>query len=347
MGQRGRLGLIGYGLAGSAFHAPIIATTDGLELAAIVTSDAERAAGAQARYPTTMIVDSVDDLWAMSLDGVVIATPNATHAGLGHEAISRGVAAIVDKPIALSSDDGEGLVDAAERAQVPLTVFQNRRWDGDFLTVQELVNSGSLGTVARFESRFERWRPGLAVGDPEYQKALDRGGIIFDLGSHVIDQAINLFGPVENIYAEVDATRANSPVDDDTFVALTHANGVRSHLYVSAVAADLGPRFRVLGTEAAYVTYGLDVQEAALRAGEIPGLGWGAVPEADWGVRSGDGDPQRVPTVPGNYPAFYAQVASALIDGAPMPVDPRDALTTLRIIEAARTASNERRIVSF
>src|SRR5262249_42471240 len=158
---------------------------------------------------------------------------------------------------------------------VLLTVFQNRRWDGDFLTVRQLLGSGQLGTVARFESRFERWRPKLSGGWRESGDPEDAGGLLYDLGSHLVDQALLLFGAVTQIYAELDARRAGSRTDDDTFVALTHESGVRSHLWMSAVAAEPGPRFRIFGNEAAFTKYGLDVQEAALREGGDPReTGW-------------------------------------------------------------------------
>lgn len=340
-------GIIGYGLAGSVFHAPLIAATAGLELSVIVTSDPVRADQARALYPGVRIAATVEQLWQDAPDLVVIATPNTSHGPLATEAISRRVAVVVDKPLAISSREAAELVGLAEFSQVPLTIFQNRRWDGDFLTVAGLVESGELGKIARFESRFERWRPQPSGGWRENVSPAEGGGLLFDLGAHVIDQALQLFGPVRDVYAEVDQTRPTATTDDDVFVALTHQSGTRSHLFMSAVAADLGPRFRVLGTKAGYRVAGLDVQEAALRAGQLPGPGWGAVPHAHWGVISGSESPRPVPTVPGDYPAFYRQLAAALRGNADVPVNPNDAVTTLRIIESARESANTRSVINF
>lgn len=345
-----RIGLVGFGVAGAAFHAPIIDTTPGLTLAAVVTRDPARAATVTARYPQARVVSDVAELWALGLDAVTIATPNSTHVPLTLAAISRGINVVVDKPLATSVSAGEEVIRRAAASGVLLTVFLNRRWDSDFLTVAELVRGGGLGRIARFESRFERWRPEVAATWKETAGAGEGGGILFDLGPHVIDQAMELFGPVAQVYAEVDRTRAGASNPDDVFIALTHTSGVRSHLFMSAVAADLGPRFRVLGTAGGYRVLGLDGQEDALRAGRYPGsdeLPWGVEPESKWGVRSGAGEPAAVPTAPGDYPAFYRQWRAALRGEGGVPVDPADALEGLRIIAAAIRSADNGEVVDF
>lgn len=344
-----RVGLIGYGLAGSVFHAPLICTTDGLELAAIVTGSVERIAQARATHPSASVIATTDELWAVDdIDVVVIATPNTSHAPLASAAISHGIAVVVDKPLAISSAEALEVIEQADAAGVMLTVFQNRRWDGDFLTVKSLVDQGALGKVARFESRFERWRPQIKDGWRENVPPAEGGGLLFDLGAHVIDQALNLWGPAATVYAEVDTTRPLAKVDDDVFVAITHTNGVRSHLFASAIAADLGPKFRILGTEGGYSCYGLDVQEAALRAGKLPGPGWGEVAPENWGEYTNlAGETSSLPTIPGDYPAFYRTLEKALRGEGPAPVDPTDAAATLRVIEAARESSEQRKVVTF
>lgn len=342
-----KIGLIGYGLAGSAFHAPIISTTAGLELAAIVTGSPERADEIGQRYPTTTVVPDVATLWELTLDAVVIATPNSSHVQLASDCIEHGVGTVVDKPLALTSAQAADLIVAADAAQVLLATYQNRRWDGDFLTATELVESGTLGAVALFESRFEKWRPEVSDAWKDQTPAEEGGGILLDLGSHLIDQAVLLFGVVTGVYAEVDAVRPSAIAEDNAFLALTHAGGTRSHLTMSATAADLGPRLRLLGTEGAYVSWGLDPQEAALRRGDLPGAGWGVLPADDWGTLSGTTTPGPLPTHPGDYPAFYRALAAALRDGGPPPVDPSDAVTTLRIIEAARESSASRTFVNL
>ncbi|MBH03867.1 MAG: oxidoreductase [Xanthomonadales bacterium] len=341
-----RIALIGYGTAGAIFHAPLIAATPGLALAAIVTR--RQAEAARAAYPEAAILESAESLWARAdaFDAVVIATPNATHVSLAHAAIEAGLAVIIDKPMAAHVAEADALMAAARRADVALTVFHNRRWDSDFLTVADLIARDALGDIRRFESRFERWRP---EAKPGWKRDTDRaaaGGILFDLGSHLIDQTLALFGPVANVAAEVIPRYDADGVDDDTFVALEHTGGVRSHLWMSSVAPLPAPRLRVIGARAGYEKYGMDPQEDVLRAGGSPTA-------ADWGHdpidgRLGAGE-AIIPhaTMPGDYGAFYRGVRDALAGRAPMPVAPETAREVLRIIEAARTSHAERRVVEL
>jgi predicted dehydrogenase len=286
------------------------------------------------------VLTDVGALWDRKPDLVVVATPNRTHVPLATEAVDAGVPVVVDKPLATDAADGRALVEHARRCGVPLTVFQNRRWDGDFRTVARLVADGGLGDVYRFESRFERWRPTPKTGWRESGGTDEGGGILNDLGSHLIDQALELFGPVSTVYGEVDLRRPGVRVDDDAFVALTHENGTRSHLWMSAVAAQRGPRFRVLGGRAGYTKYGLDGQEAVLRAGGSPlDEDWGTEPPDTWGVLGTDDEHRRIPTLPGTYEDFYAGVRDALVGGAPLPVDPMSSVRVLEVIETARRSA--------
>ncbi|MFE6975652.1 Gfo/Idh/MocA family oxidoreductase [Streptomyces sp. NPDC057682] len=345
-----RVGLVGYGLAGSVFHAPLITATDGLVLDTVVTSNEERREQARAEFPGVRFAASPDELWqrADALDLVVIASPNKTHVPLATAALEAGLPVVVDKPVAGTAAEARALSALAEERGLLLSVFQNRRWDNDFLTLRALVEEGRLGEVRRFESRFERWRPRPKGGWRESGDPAEIGGLLYDLGSHVVDQALVLFGPVVRVYAEADVRRPGAAADDDTFLALTHAGGVRSHLYVSATTPQLGPRFRVLGSDAGYVKYGLDPQEAALREGARPGTDepWGVEDEELWGrlgagesPLTGGGDP--VATLPGDYPAYYAAVARALRDGGAPPVTGRQAAATLDVLEAARRSARE------
>ncbi|HEX7307943.1 Gfo/Idh/MocA family protein [Lentzea sp.] len=333
-----RVGLLGYGIAGRVFHAPLIASTAAMDLVAIVTANPERRAQARAEHPDAAIV-TADELFALDLDLVVVATPNRTHVEHAKRAIAKGVAVVVDKPFAPTSAEAEELVAAAEAAGVLLTVFQNRRWDSDFLTVREVL--GKLGEVRRFESRFERWIPEIwdnwrELGDPR-----EAGGLLYDLGAHLVDQALQLFGPVRTVYAELDRRRPGAQVDDDVFVALTHANGVRSHLWANAHAANHGPRFRVLGSEGAFEVDGLDGQEDALAAGHRPtGYGWGH--EDRTGRLGVLGDTTEIAVEPGAYQNFYAELRAGRV-----PVDPAGAVDALRVIEAAFTSARENRVVEL
>jgi scyllo-inositol 2-dehydrogenase (NADP+) len=335
--------LVGYGLAGSVFHAPLIAATPGLELAAVVTGDPERQARARRDHPGAAVLDHPDELWraAGRYGLVVLATPNASHLPLGLAAVAAGLPLVVDKPLALTAAEGRRLLAAAQQRGVPLTVFQNRRWDGDLLTVRRLLEQGALGRVHRFESRFERWRPRPRPGSwRETEGPEAGGGLLLDLGSHLVDQALLLFGPAERVYAEVDRRRPGVAGDDDVFLAMRHAGGVRSHLWASALAAQLGPRLRILGDRGAYTKYGLDGQEEALRAGRRPGgPGWGREPRERWGRLGVDGELGEVPTEAGSYQAFYALLAAALRGGGAPPVDPEDAVAGLAVLDAARQSA--------
>ncbi|MFD4139575.1 Gfo/Idh/MocA family oxidoreductase [Streptomyces sp. NPDC058572] len=339
-----RVALVGYGLAGSVFHAPLIASTDGLVLDTIVTSNPERQEQARAEYPGVRFAAAPDELWdrADELDLIVIASPNRTHVPIATAALQAGLAVVVDKPLAGTAAEAHQLADLAEERGLLLSVFQNRRWDNDFLTLRQLIANGELGDVQRFESRFERWRPELKGGWRESGDPEEIGGLLFDLGSHVVDQALTLFGPAVRVYAEADVRRPGAQTDDDTFIAVTHASGVRSHLYVSAITAQLGPRFRVLGSRAGYVKYGLDPQETDLRTGRrpVPGEAWGIEPEPMWGrIGAGEspltGGGVPVETLPGDYPAYYAAIAAALREKSAPPVTAREAAAALEVLEAA------------
>ncbi|MBA0049603.1 oxidoreductase [Streptomyces sp. AJS327] len=344
-----RAGLIGYGLAGSVFHAPLIAAAPDLTLDTVVTADPERRAAARAAHGDQLtVVGGVDELFARAdrLDLVVVASPNRTHVTLARRALEAGLSVVVDKPLAGTAAEAYRLASLAEDRGLALSVFHNRRWDNDFLTLRALLDEGALGTVHRFESRFERWRPKPRGVWRESGDPAELGGLLYDLGSHVVDQALTLFGPVTTVYAEVDTRRAGAEADDDTFLALAHRDGVRSHLHVSATAPLLGPRFRVLGSEAGYVSHGLDPQEAALRAGAVPGgPGWGTEPDSAWGTLGSLDARRTVPSRPGDYPAFYAAMARAVRGAGPPPVTAREAAEGLRVLEAARTSAADGRTV--
>jgi predicted dehydrogenase len=334
-----RVALVGYGLAGSTFHAPLIKATPELRLSTIVTANPGRQAAARRAHPKAQVIERVEQLWedAEAFDLVVIASPNRTHAPLAFDALAAGLAVVVDKPFASTADLARQVADDAARRGLMVTVFQNRRWDNDFLTLRRLLVDDTLGPVQRFESRFERWRPMPKDGWRERGAPEEAGGVLFDLGSHLIDQALQLFGPVNDVYAELDRRRPGVEVDDDSFVALTHASGTHSHLWMSAVAAQPGPRLRVAGERGAYTKYGLDPQEEALKAGGDPSQpGWGLEPRESWGQAGIEGNLHDVPSEAGCYQQFYRQVVKALRDGASPPVDPYDAVTVLQIIETAR-----------
>jgi len=255
---------------------------------------------------------------------------------------------VVDKPFTTTVREALPLVSEAKRKGLILTVYQNRRWDGDFITLRRLLAEGALGEPLRFESRFERWRPVPRDNWRERGTPEEAGGLLYDLGSHLIDQSLLLFGPARSVYAELDRRRPGVQVDDDSFVALTHETGVRSHLFMSALAAHIGPRFRVLGTRAAYVKCGKDPQEVKLREGRRPDEpGFGDYPPEEAGTLGAAEDVRSVPTDPGAFKSFYEGVVQALRGLAPPPVDPLDAVSGLAVIEAARLSAAEGRVVQI
>src|SRR5688572_12330589 len=335
-----RVALIGYGLGGASFHAPLIASTPGMRLATIVTRNPERRAQAAREHPTASIVDSVQAIWDRTQDHdvVVVTTSNDSHAPLAMDALAAGLPVVVDKPFAVTATQAREVIAEARRRNLLLTVYHNRRWDSELLTVKRLLAEQAFGDVLRFESRLERWRPQpkggwRERGDPELA-----GGLLYDLGTHLIDQALHLFGPVTDVYAELDRRRPGMQVDDDVFLALTHASGVRSHLSTTALSAQPLARMRVLGSRSAYVKVQSDVQEAALRSGGRPDKpGWGEEPREHWGLLGVGDAATPVRSEPGAYQQFYAGVVASLRDGAPPPVDPEDAVAGLKIIEAARS----------
>ena len=344
-----RVALVGYGLAGRVFHAPLIASTTGMMLSTVVTSDPDRTGQVKADHPNARVVPEVDTMLAARDDHdlVVVAALNSVHASVTSAALNAGLPVVVDKPLAVTSDEAQALVDLARQKSLLLTVFQNRRYDSDQRTLRRLLNDGMLGEVLRYESRIERWRPALTAGKwRETTPASAGGGLLLDLGSHVVDQAVVLFGPVASVYGEVAARRGSA--DDDVFIALQHESGVRSHLWVSSMAAAPGPRLRVLGTKGAYVIDATDAQEAALRAGRTPNdARWGEESPQSWGRLVHDIEQQPVPSEPGAWDAFYPAVAAALRDGVPPPVDGQDAVDVLRILEAARSSAEEGRVITL
>ena len=341
--------IVGYGLAGSVFHAPLIAANPDLELVSVVTANPERTAQAKARYPGVRIHRTVEELWsdAGAHDLVVVATPNRAHVPVALAALQAGMHVVVDKPFAPSSADGRRIASAAAERNLVLTVFQNRRLDGDFLTLRRLIAEGALGQPFRFESRYERWRPELGKdawrerGNPE-----EAGGVLFDLGSHLADQAIQLFGPPSHVYAEVERRRPGAQVDDDVFIALTHPGDVRSHLWASLVSGSLGPRFRTLGTAGAFEKHGTDGQEDQLGAGIGPGHpDYGREPKERWGFLVAGDEVTPIETERGAYPRFYEKVVDAIRTGTPPPVAPNEAVLTIEVLEAARASARSGEIV--
>jgi predicted dehydrogenase len=344
-----RIGLAGYGFGGRYFHAPLISSAPGAEFAGVVTRSPQRRAEVEKAYPGLPVFNDLAGLAASGAQAVAISTPVSTHMDLVHQAIGLGLAVVCDKPFALDPGAASGAVLAAEHAGVPITVYQNRRWDSDFLTLRRLLDNGSLGQATRFESRFERFQPGEGNGPP-----VSGGGLLRDFGAHLVDQAIQLFGPVVDVYAEADLPADPSDLsvlEDRFFLALRHESGVMSHLGGDWVQPAPGPRFRVTGTKAAYVVPALmDGQEAALIAGRTPATEqdeWGVQDQLDWGWLQQGPIQTQVPTERGRWDAFYPAFAAAVRGEGELPVDPWESVMAAQVLEAARTSATRRRIVEL
>jgi predicted dehydrogenase len=335
-----RVALVGYGMAGREIHAPLLRETAGLRVTHVVTSNAERAEAARAELPGVTVVPSADDVWDIAdrLDLVVLASPNTVHVEQAVAAIETGTALVVDKPLATEADQARRVVDLATERAVPLTVFQNRRWDSDHLTARRMLAEGAVGDVIRLEARYERWRPVPKQRWREQLSTDEGGGLLLDLQSHLVDASINLLGPVATVYAELAAL--STVGDDVTFLALEHRSGARSHLGATALAGAPGPRLRLLGREGAYVVAAVDDESTAYRD-------WLDL-DADhrgWLLRGDDREP--VARQPGGWSDFYPAVVAMVRDGAPPPVDPRDAVAVLEVLDAARRSAREKAVVSL
>lgn len=336
-----RLGLIGYGSAGRGIHARLLREV-GLRVSAIVVRNPQRVAQARQDWPEAEIYADVDSMLARAgkLDFVVIASPSGSHEEHILEVVAARTPVVVDKPMTTDSESARRVIDAAQAAGVPLTVFQNRRWDPEQLTLAALLREGTIGDVHRFERRWERWRP-----EPMSRwKELDPqgGGLLLDLGAHLVDSAADCFGPVESVYAELRAL--TTPTEDDVFLSLMHrapdsADGghqrpqVISHLWAGALSGAPGPRTRVLGSKAAYLVTNFEGEPTPF-AGldeDAPGGSLG------WLVRGNERVAVR--QAPGGHVDFYRQVIAWLTVGGPVPVDPRDALRNAVILDSARLSA--------
>ncbi|HWZ99418.1 MAG TPA: oxidoreductase [Candidatus Dormibacteraeota bacterium] len=341
-------GLIGFGLGGRAFHAPFIATVPGLRLAAVLQRTGNDAAEV---YPGTKIVRSLEELLAISsIRLVAISTPNDTHFPLVKACLEAGRDVVVDKPFTTNLAEARELAALTQKTGRFLTVYQERRLDGDFHTLEKLISDGELGRVIRFEETFDRCRP--AIRDSWKERTGPGTGVFFDLGPHLIDHALKLFGPPESLLADIRVER-NGAVNDDAFdVTFYYANGLRAYISATTMAPIPRPHYRVLGTKGSYVKQGLDPQEALLRAGKpVGGDDWGMEKEEDWGTLaqfdSANSTQRRVPTLRGDYRAFYENVRDVMLGKAKPLVSLEEALRVMYALELATESSAQRKVLPW
>ncbi|HSN06679.1 MAG TPA: Gfo/Idh/MocA family oxidoreductase, partial [Candidatus Angelobacter sp.] len=301
--------------------------------------------------PEVPAYDDLQGLVDAGAEAVAISSATGSHSELTDEALGLGLHVVCDKPLALDAAAAAASIARAESAGLLLTAFQNRRWDSDFLTVRRLLEEGVLGDVYRFESRFERWAPGPPRAWWRSELPPEQGGgVRLDLVTHLLDQAMLLFGPVASVYAESAVRRPGSNAEDDISVLVTHSGGTSSQLFANTMSGDVSRRLRVLGTEAAYVVGGVDGQEDALRAGRTPaslGDAWGVEPESAWGYLARGGELTVVPTERGRWDVFYPAFARAVRGEGPVPVDPREALGVLTVLDAIAVSARENRVVAL
>lgn len=341
------VGIAGFGLSGQIFHAPIIRSVPGMEILKVFSSNPQKV---KQYLPDVVVVSTFDDLLTDErIDLVVITTPNHTHYELAKQSLLAGKHVVVEKPFVISSEEARDLIETANRQNRVLSVYQNRRWDNDFLTVKRFIESGIMGDIVQYEAHYDRYRP--EITDRWREKEGPGSGMLYDLGSHLIDQALYLFGKPTSVYADIFPQRPGSKVDDYIHIVLTYGN-MRVILHSSSLVSKHGPRFQVHGIKGSFIKFGLDSQEDMLRQGGVPGdAGWGKDSEECYGeltlMIDGRAVSEKIETLPGCYESFYQSMYHAIAENAPVPVRAEEAMNTIKVIELAIRSSAERRTLPF
>lgn len=333
-----KVALVGFGTGGSLFHAPVIDSVPELSLSAIITGNCTRQNQAKLSYPQAEIYDSIERLFSSrpDIDLVVLTTPNNTHHSLALKALSANLHVVVDKPFALTTIEAKEMLSLASKQNKIICPYQNRRYDSDYLTLKKIIQNDAVGKIMRLESRIERYRRvPKAGGWRETTSARDGGGVLYDLGSHLIDQIVHLFGaPQKLAYARLEQMRQLGTSDDATLI-LDYSDFC-VHIHASMICASGGPRFKLLGLEGAFVKEQGDIQEDQLRAGISPASAtFGIEPESNRAILIKGDSQENVPVQQGKWTDFYRQMASAIKDNAPPPVSQLEVLSTISIIEQA------------
>jgi predicted dehydrogenase len=340
-----RVGLVGFGMAGRVFHAPLISSVEGLELAAVVERNSAQAAE---RYPGIKTCRSVEELLAdSSIKLVVVATPNSTHFPIALRTLEAAKSVVVDKPVALTSDEVGQLAELAGGIGLHLFPFHNRRFDNDFLTIRKVMDEHSLGRLVHFESNFDRWRPGLS--SRAWKEDTDEGGILLDLGTHIVDQALVLFGLPAAVGAEIRRERDGEGANDAITIRLHYYTGFSVTLGANCLSSLARPRFHLRGTRGNFWKWGLDPQEDALgKVTKIEDSSWGQEPVEHWGTSSIEADggivTQTVSSEIGDYRRFYTGVRDVLLGSSTNPpASPAEAWRVARVLEWAKESSDQHR----
>jgi scyllo-inositol 2-dehydrogenase (NADP+) len=345
-------GLIGFGNSGQTFFAPFIAADPGFNLAKISTSDNSRAELAESIYPNAEIVGSADDIINdPSIDLVLVGTPNTSHFDLAQKALLAGKHVLVEKPFTVTSAEADELIALAKKQNRVLSVHHNRRFDSGHNTVKKVLASGILGTVVEMEVHYDRYRLGLRP-QAWREKPLPGSGIFYDLGAHLIDASLELFGKPTEITCVMTTQRPGGLEVEDNFELILWYPGLKVTLKGGMLVKEPGPVYTIYGYNGTFIKYGMDVQEEALKAGHKPSeAGWGVEPESIWGHVTYDKDgktvTETIPSEPGRYQDLFRNVYEAIVEGKELIVQPEQARTTIRIIELAFQSSREKRTISY
>ncbi|ALI98385.1 oxidoreductase [Rufibacter tibetensis] len=347
-----RVGLIGFGMAGRIFHGPFISLVEGLELAMIRESREENIQIARSRYPQAQITSQVEDIIQNpDIDLVMVATPNSSHYSLAKQALLAGKHVVVEKPFTPTVAEADELIQLAKTQKRIITAYQNRRWDSDFKTVQKVLSSGVLGNVVEYKAHFDRFRPALK-GNTWKEEDAPGSGIVYDLGSHLIDQALVLFGLPQAISADVRIQRPASPVLDKFEATLFYEN-LKVTLSAGLLVRELSPRYTIHGDQGSFLKYGMDVQEKALNDGMLPHLtsDWGVEPESIWGHLNTEHQGLhfigKVESETGHYRSFYENVYQTITGEAELVVKPEQAREVISVVELIMQSSQEKRTISY
>lgn len=336
-------GLIGYGLSGVTFHAPFMKTMDEFSVVKVMSSNEEKVKKDFGDVEVTADFESV--IGDPNVELIIITTPNAFHFDMAKRSIEAGKHVIIEKPMVIEAAQGDELVQLAEKQGVMLSVYQNRRHDGNFLTVKKLIEDGVLGDVNTYEARFERFHPELAGGWRE--KAEPGAGMLYDLGSHLIDQALYLFGMPDAVSADVQVQRKGAKTDDYFHIILMYGEK-RAILHCGLLAFEQGPKYKVHGNKGTFIKYGEDGQESDLKEGKLPEKAdWGTDRMELYGTLYTEKGAERIVTIPGAYTNYYKEVYDCIRNGAHCPVSGEEGVNTIRIIEAAIKSSEEQRTVKL
>ena len=340
-----KVGLVGYGLSGATFHAPLLSVLEEFEVLKVVSSNKEKVL--QDLNGVEVVKSLAEVLDDQAIDLVVITTPSGLHYEMAKQSLMAGKHVILEKPMVVETQEAEDLIKIAEEKNLLLSVYHNRRWDNDYLTVKKLVSEGVLGEINTYQVHFDRFRP--EVRDRWREKQGPGSGTLYDLGSHLIDQALQLFGLPKFILADVSAQRENGETDDYFHLILGYEK-LRVILHSGSIVPSNGPRFQVHGSKGSFIKYGLDGQEDALKSGKKPiDNSWGAdEPEFYGTLNTTDGETvksETIETVNGSYLTYYQKIAESINDGKSAPVSGQEGLLVIKIIEAAQKSSFEKKAI--